>query len=64
MCILIYNQYGVYLLPHTMKDNVDGWMADYQTIWRIAHKNMQIQGKYIWFHLTARQRFSHNFVNV
>ena len=43
--IFVYNQYGLYLFPYPIQDNMDGWMANYQTIWRITHRNMQIQGK-------------------
>ena len=43
--IFIYNQYGLYPLPYPIKYHVYGWMSEYQTIWRISHKNMQIQGK-------------------
>ena len=43
--IFIYKQYGLYPLPYPIKDYVDGWMSEYQTMWRISHKNMQIQGK-------------------
>ena len=41
--IFVYNQYGSYLFPYPIQDYVDGWMANYQTIWRIIHRNMQIQ---------------------
>ena len=41
----IYKQYGLYPLPYPIKDYVDGWLSEYQTIWKISHKNMQIQGK-------------------
>ena len=44
----IYKQYGFNSLPYPIKDYVDGWMSEYQTIWRISHKNMQIQGKNIF----------------
>ena len=50
--IFVYNQYGLYLFPYPIKDYVDGWMANYQTIWRITHRNMQIQGK-IFFILSC-----------
>ena len=43
--IFIYNQYGLYPLPYSTKYYVDGWISEYQNIWRISHKNMQIQEK-------------------
>ena len=36
--IFIYNQYGLYPLPYTIRYHVDGWMSEYQTIWRIWHE--------------------------
>ena len=41
--LFVYNQYALYLFPYPIQDYVAGWMANYQTIWRITHRNMQIQ---------------------
>ena len=38
--IFVYNQYSLYLFPYPIQDYVIGWMAKYQTIWRITHINM------------------------
>ena len=47
-----------------MKYYVDGLMSEYQTIWRISRKNMQIQGNIFDLILLHGSFFRHNLVNI
>ena len=62
--IFVYNQYGLYLFPYPIQDYVDGWMAHTKLFKGLHTEICKFKEKYFSFHLTSRQFFPHNFVNI